>query len=127
VPAIINGSADLLACAVRNLVENAVRHTAAGTAVAIEISLPATLRVSDRGPGIDPKEQELIFKRFWQGGRDRGGGAGLGMDIVARSVAALGGSISIGDAPGGGAVFTLHFLAVPTGASTPTPSAKVVS
>jgi signal transduction histidine kinase len=127
VPAIINGSADLLACAVRNLVENAVRHTAAGTAVAIEISLPATLRVSDRGPGIDPKERELIFKRFWQGGRDRGGGAGLGMDIVARSVAALGGSISIGDAPGGGAVFTLHFLAVPTGASTPTPSAKVVS
>ena len=105
---IINGSTDLLACALRNLVENAIRHTAPGTAVVIEISLPATLRVSDHGPGIDPQERELIFKRFWQGGRDRGGGAGLGMDIVARSVAALGGSISISDAPGG-AVFTLEF------------------
>ena len=107
-PVIINGSTDLLACALRNLVENAIRHTAPGTAVVIEISLPATLRVSDHGPGIDPQERELIFKRFWQGGRDRGGGAGLGMDIVARSVAALGGSISISDAPGG-AVFTLEF------------------
>ena len=107
-PVIINGSTDLLAGALRNLVENAIRHTAPGTAVLIEISLPATLRVSDHGPGIDPQERELIFKRFWQGGRDRGGGAGLGMDIVARSVAALGGSISISDAPGG-AVFILEF------------------
>jgi signal transduction histidine kinase len=107
-PVIINGSTDLLAGALRNLVENAIRHTAPGTAVLIEISLPATLRVSDHGPGIDPQERELIFKRFWQGGRDRGGGAGLGMDIVARSVAALGGSISISDAPGG-AAFILEF------------------
>jgi signal transduction histidine kinase len=107
-PVIINGSTDLLAGALRNLVENAIRHTAPRTAVLIEISLPATLRVSDHGPGIDPQERELIFKRFWQGGRDRGGGAGLGMDIVARSVAALGGSISISDAPGG-AVFILEF------------------
>jgi signal transduction histidine kinase len=107
-PVLINGSTDLLACAVRNLVENALRHTAAGTVVEIGISLPATLRVSDHGAGIDPRERELIFKRFWQGGRDRGGGAGLGMDIVARAVAALDGTISISDAPGG-AVFTLEF------------------
>jgi len=107
-PVLINGSVDLLACAVRNLVENAVQHTAIGTAASIEISKPATLRVIDRGPGVKPHERELIFKRFWQGGRDRGG-AGLGMDIVARSVAALGGSVSVEDAPGGGAVFTLQF------------------
>ena len=51
----------------------------------------------------------MIFKRFWQGGRDRGGGAGLGLDIVARTVAALGGSISVDEAQGGGAVFTMQF------------------
>ena len=107
-PVVINGSVELLSCAVRNLVENAVRHTAIGTAASIEISKPATLRVIDRGPGIKPHERELIFKRFWQGGRDRGG-AGLGMDIVARSVAALGGTVSVSDAPGGGAMFTLQF------------------
>ena len=107
-PVVINGSVELLACAVRNLVENAVRHTAVGTAASIEISKPATLRVIDRGPGVKLHERELIFKRFWQGGRDRGG-AGLGMDIVARSVAALGGSVSVEDARGGGAMFTLQF------------------
>ena len=116
VPVFIDGSVDLLAGAVRNLVENGVRHTAPGTAVEIEISLPATLRVRDHGPGIDPQERELIFKRFWQGGRDRGGGVGLGMDIVARSVATLGGTISISDAPGG-AVFILQFQPTSVSAS----------
>jgi signal transduction histidine kinase len=77
--------------------------------VSIEVSHPPTLRVIDHGPGVQPQERELIFKRFWQGGRDRSGGAGLGMDIVARTVSALGGEISIGDAPDGGAVFTLQF------------------
>jgi signal transduction histidine kinase len=89
-------------------VENAVRHTPVGTSASIQISAPATLRVVDRGPGVQPDERELIFKRFWQGARNRGG-AGLGMDIVARSVAALGGSVSVADAPEGGAMFTLSF------------------
>jgi signal transduction histidine kinase len=110
-PIPIYGSFELLACAVRNLVENAVRYTPVGTAASIEILKPATLRVVDRGPGVKPEERELIFKRFWQGNRDRGG-AGLGMDIVARSVAALGGSVSVGDAPGGGAMITLRFPTV---------------
>jgi signal transduction histidine kinase len=110
-PIPIKGSFELLACAVRNLVENAIRHTPVGTAASIEILQPATLRVSDHGPGVKPEERELIFKRFWQGNRDRGG-AGLGMDIVARSVGALGGSVVVGDAPTGGAVFTLRFPSV---------------
>jgi signal transduction histidine kinase len=106
---IINGSQDMLACALRNLIENAIRFTAVGTAVSIEISQPPALRVKDHGPGVKPEDREVIFKRFWQGGRDRGGGAGLGLDIVARTVAALGGSISVEDAPGGGAAFTMQF------------------
>ena len=106
---IINGSQDMLACALRNLIENAIRFTAVGTAVSIEVSQPPTLQVKDHGPGVKPEDRELIFKRFWQGGRDRGGGAGLGLDIVARTVAALGGSISVDDAPGGGAAFTMQF------------------
>jgi len=108
-PVLIRGSVDLLACALRNLVENAVRYTAVGTAVSIEVSQPPTLRVIDHGPGVRPDDVEQIFKRFWQGGRDRGGGAGLGMDIVARTVAALGGDVSVGDTPGGSATFTLQF------------------
>jgi signal transduction histidine kinase len=110
-PIHVNGSTGLLASALRNLIENGIRYTPVGTAVSIEISLPARIVVSDKGPGIAPAERELIFQRFWQGRRDRGGGAGLGMDIVARSVAALGGSISISDRPVG-AVFVIELPVV---------------
>lgn len=105
----VNGCHDMLTCAVRNVVENAIRFTAPATAVTIVVSYPPALEVRDHGPGVRLDERERIFKRFWQGGRDRGGGAGLGLDIVARTVAALGGSVSVSDAPGGGAVFTMRF------------------
>ena len=108
-PALVNGSYDYLFRAVRNLVENAIEHTPAGTAVFIGIEHPAKLSVSDRGPGIPPAEREAIFRRFWQGRRDRGGGAGLGMAIISRTVAAHGGTIEITDREGGGATFTVTF------------------
>ena len=44
-----------------------------------------------------------------RGGRDQKGGAGLGLDIAARTVVAHGGAISVGEAPEGGAVFTMEF------------------
>jgi signal transduction histidine kinase len=108
-PALVNGSYDYLFRAVRNLVENAIEHTPAGTAVIIEVEDPVTLVVSDCGPGIPPAEREAIFRRFWQGRRDRGGGAGLGMAIISRTVAAHGGKIEVGDRDGGGAKFTVTF------------------
>ena len=108
-PALVNGSYDYLFRAIRNLVENAIEHTPAGTAVLIAVENPLTLIVSDCGPGIPPAEREAIFQRFWQGRRDRGGGAGLGMAIISRTVAAHGGTIEIGDRNGGGAKFTLTF------------------
>jgi signal transduction histidine kinase len=110
-PIYVNGSRGLLTSALRNLIENGIRYTPVGTAVSVEIAPPATIVLSDKGPGIAAAERELIFQRFWQGRRDRGGGAGLGMDIVARSVAALGGSISISDAAVG-AVFVITLPAV---------------
>lgn len=108
-PALVNGSYDYLFRAVRNLVENAVEHTPAGTAVLIAVENPATLIVSDHGPGIPLAERDAIFQRFWQGRRDRGGGAGLGMAIISRTVAGHGGKIEVGDRDGGGARFTVTF------------------
>ncbi len=108
-PALVNGSYDYLFRAVRNLVENAIEHTPSGTAVHIAVEDPATLAVSDRGRGIPRAEREAIFERFWQGRRDRGGGAGLGMAIISRTVAAHGGTIEVGDRDGGGARFTVRF------------------
>jgi signal transduction histidine kinase len=96
-PIYINGSVGLLTSALRNLIENGIRYTPVGTSVLVAISPPATITISDQGPGVAPEERDLIFQRFWQGRRDRGGGAGLGMDIVARAVAALGGRLSLAD------------------------------
>ena len=97
--------------ALRNLVENALTHTPSGHPVLIVVdssSNQSRISVRDWGPGIPPDKRDRIFERFWQGNRDRGG-AGLGMNIVARTVAAHGGSIAVRDAIGGGALITLSF------------------
>jgi signal transduction histidine kinase len=115
-PLPVRGAHDPLFRALRNLVENAVCHAPAGSTVSVELAVSATgepvLRVIDRGPGIPPDMHAHVFERFWQGGRDRADGskgAGLGLSIVARTMAAHGGSVSVEDTPGGGASFTLHF------------------
>jgi len=95
-------------------VENALRHTKEGTTVSIVVAAnPPSVKVIDHGPGVRKERREAIFRRFWQGGRDRKGGAGLGLDIAARTVVAHGGTISVDDAPGGGAVFAIVFDPLP--------------
>src|SRR5271165_5147361 len=108
-PAVVNGAQDYLFRALRNLVENGIEHTPPGTAVYIGVLNPAMLIVADCGPGIPAAARKAIFQRFWQGKRDRGGGAGLGMSIISRTVSAHNATIEIGDRPGGGALFRLTF------------------
>lgn len=107
-PVWVSGSKDWLACAVRNLAENAIRHTPRGTSIDMEVQKQGLVLVRDHGPGVPCAERDVIFKRFWQGGRDRGGSAGLGLDIVVRIVRAHGGSVHVEDAPGGGARFVVR-------------------
>jgi signal transduction histidine kinase len=52
--------------------------------------------------------REKIFERFWRGETSREG-AGLGLAIVRRIMRALRGDVSVSDAPGGGAKFSLEF------------------
>lgn len=109
-PILIKGNAEMLHRAVRNLVENAVHHTAAGTAVEIELGENGTVSVLDRGQGIPGAEHELIFQRFWRGNNRQSGGAGLGLSIVKRIIEAHGGTISVQDRPAGGAEFSVRFV-----------------
>ena len=60
--------------------------------------------VSDDGPGVPPAERERIFGPWVRGDR-REGGLGLGLAICKRIVEAHGGTIAVGDAPGGGSRF----------------------
>jgi signal transduction histidine kinase len=110
-PVWIRGNPETLFQAIRNLAENAISHTAPDTTVEIDVDASGKIRVQDKGPGVPAGERELIFRRFWRRDRRRAGSAGLGLSIVSRIVEAHGGSISVGDAPGGGAVFTVTFPA----------------
>ena len=101
---LVRGRAELLHRAVENVVRNAVKHTAPGTAVEIELSVAgerAILRVTDRGPGIAPGEAERIFEPFYRGSADPDG-FGLGLAIAHGAVAAHTGAIRAANAPGGG-------------------------
>jgi K+-sensing histidine kinase KdpD len=97
-----------------NLIENALRHTPAGTHIWIEAARDGdalALTVADDGPGIDPDSRDRLFDPFVRGGDRRGAprGAGLGLAIARGLVEAHGGRISAEERPGGGTAmrFTL--------------------
>ncbi len=102
---------DRLAQALRNLIANAVEHTAAGDGLVrmrIESLRGGRLRfrVEDDGPGIAREQRERVFDRFHRtdAARDRAsGGTGLGLAIVRAIVLAHGGDVSAGQSPEGGA------------------------
>lgn len=108
-PVLVPGNAEMLGRAVRNLVENALAHTPARTTIEIEVDPAGAITVLDGGSGVPAAEREQIFRRFWRRDRRRQGSSGLGLSIVARIAERHGATISVGDRPGGGAMFTLRF------------------
>jgi two-component system OmpR family sensor kinase len=116
-----------------NLVDNAVRHTPAGTSIEVHVRIVdddagngdgsgrrwAELAVADEGPGLAPEQATRVFERFYRTdtARSRKGpsGAGLGLSIVMAIAAAHGGTATVDTAPGRGATFRvrLPLLATP--------------
>ncbi len=100
---------DRLAQVIRNLVRNAIEHTAADGLVAVGASDGGgKLRVTidDDGPGIPASERERVFDRFYRADPSRSrasGGSGLGLAIARAIVQAHGGRIWATDSPAGGA------------------------
>jgi signal transduction histidine kinase len=88
------------------LVENAIRY--AGGAVTLRAE-PGHVEVLDRGPGLAPGEEELVFERFHRGRAGRGGspGSGLGLAIARTLARAWRGDVRMRNRPGGGAVAVL--------------------
>jgi two-component system sensor histidine kinase BaeS len=107
------GDAQRLLQATSNLVENALRLTPAGGAVAVRAE-PGRIVVSDTGPGLAPDDLPRAFERFYLHDRyrsERPVGSGLGLAIVKELVAAMGGSVQAAARPSGGAEFTLQLPA----------------
>jgi signal transduction histidine kinase len=109
-PVIMLGNGAALEQAIRNLVENAIRYSAPGTTVTIEIRADGLVHIIDRGKWISRGIREKVFQRFKRADQT-GGGAGLGLAIVKRTVEAHDGTVSIDDNPEGGTIFTLRFPA----------------
>ena len=66
------------------------------------------LHVIDQGPGVEPSEREAIFERFVRGSAALNTrGSGIGLSVVRHLVEAMGGSVQVQEAPGGGADFRI--------------------
>lgn len=110
-PVWIKGNAEMVKRAIRNLAENAIRHTPKETVVEFVVEENGTVTVLDRGPGISDEERELIFRRFWRRDRNQQGSTGLGLSIVQRIAELHGAVIEVQNRILGGAQFSLHFVA----------------
>ncbi len=106
----IRGHKLALLRAFSNLVDNADRHGGGVTAVHLrEAGDRVLVDVDDRGPGIPAAERDRVFQRFAtaRGARGSSAGTGLGLALVAETVAAHRGTVTCVEGPGGGARFTV--------------------
>jgi signal transduction histidine kinase len=113
---------------VGNLLSNAVKYTPPPGRVVLEVEAAMEgegpgegrwieVRVRDTGPGIPEEERERIFDEFHRLDRGRANGHGLGLATSRRIARLLGGEITVAEADGGGAAFSLWLPArVPPGA-----------
>jgi two-component system sensor histidine kinase MprB len=117
-PTLVVGAPDRLARAVRNLLDNAGRHSPPGGTVEVTLA-DGELAVRDHGAGVPDADKPHVFDRFYRGASARGRpGSGLGLAMVRQAALAHGGDVTVQDAEGGGAVFRLRVPgATPPGAA----------
>ena len=101
----------------RILVENALLHTPAGTAVrvrALQRDGSAVLEVEDEGDGIPSEQREQLFERFFRLDGTRASGSGLGLAIAKELAELMDGRITVDTAPGR----SVFALVLPLGSKT---------
>jgi two-component system sensor histidine kinase MprB len=112
-PTLVDGVPERLSRALNNLLDNAARHSPPDGTVEVRVG-PDGVTVRDHGPGVHEEDLPYVFDRFFRGRNSRGRqGSGLGLAIVRQVIEQHGGSVSVTNAPDGGAVFTLHLPGIP--------------
>jgi len=116
-PTPLLGNPDDLQRVAINLIENAIRHTPAGTQITVSTRPlrdgQAELVVADNGPGIAPEVRKHLFERFVRGGGESSGSLGLGLAIVQAVTEAHNGTIDVRSTPRSGTRFSVHLAGRP--------------
>lgn len=106
-PAAVLGRPRQLQRAVANLIDNAVKFSPDDTPVEVQLA-GGRLTVRDHGPGIEPRDLEHVFDRFYRSDRARSlPGSGLGLAIVRQIAEDHGGTVDVANAADGGTVATM--------------------
>jgi signal transduction histidine kinase len=110
----VRGDQGSLERALTNLVQNAIQYGGRKGLIAVRVDRPATISVTDDGPGIPPPHRERVFEPFYRlNGRNRG--AGLGLNLVQEIVRRHGGEVVIREGRSGGARIDMVFKPADTG------------
>ena len=115
--ALVAGDVELLAAAVRNLMENAIKFTGDRQPVRVTVAADADwvrVAVEDGGPGIPAAEAERVFDPFYRGAEARAtrSGLGLGLSLARRVARAHGGELRLDRSELGGALLELRLPAL---------------
>ncbi len=109
---IVEADAERISQILRNLLYNAIKHTASGGHIRVSarvLGAAVEVQVQDTGHGIAPEHLPYLFKRFYRADRSRSratGGTGLGLAIVEQLVLAHGGRVGVESQVGVGTTFT---------------------
>jgi two-component system sensor histidine kinase CpxA len=120
---LVEGDPNLLRSAIENVVRNATRYTAEGTAVEVRLERQQAnfeeeiiVRVLDSGPGVPNEALKKIFEPFYRLDDVRNqqtGGAGLGLSIAERAIRLHGGQLRASNRTEGGLEIEIRIPAIP--------------
>jgi signal transduction histidine kinase len=104
----VRGDQGSLERALTNLIQNAIQHGSRRGVIAVRVDWPATVSVTDDGPGIASTDRERVFEPFYRlHGRSRG--TGLGLHLVQEIVRLHDGQVAIFEGPAGGTCVRMTF------------------
>ena len=107
-PVWIVGDGIALGRVMANLVHNAIVHGGGRGTISVRLDRNGTLEVADQGAGVPENDRDVIFEPFHRL-RAAGSGSGLGLHLVKEIIQHHEGTVTVGEAPGGGASFRIAF------------------
>ncbi len=112
-PVLVQGDSDRLMRAINNLLDNAALHAGHGGPVEVTVD-SGGVTIRDHGDGIVEADLAHVFDRFYRGANSRARqGSGLGLAIVHQTAEQHRGSVTVANAPDGGAIFRLQISTTP--------------